>query len=138
MGRGGDRTSSIVLRLPFHPYTPTTHQPHQESLPFPPYTGNATRECFYQRSSAAATTSTAGACMRRDSCFILRAPSRNCIARTAAAWWIATRRHFRRRRRLVDPPPDRFSLIGNISRDRFLPLTSPPQSPPFNQPPHIY
>lgn len=63
---------------------------------------------------------TPGACMRRDSCFILRAPSRNCIARTAAAWWIATRRHFRRRR-LVDQPPDRFSLIGNISRDRFLP-----------------
>lgn len=88
-------------------------------LTAPPYAGNATRECFYQRSSAAAV-STAGACMRRDSCFILRAPSRNCIARTAAAWWIATRRHFRRRR-LVDPPPDRFSLIGNISRDRFLP-----------------
>lgn len=55
---------------------------------------------------------------RDETRVLYSAPSLNCMARTAAAWWIATRRYFRR---LVTPPPDRFSLIGNISRDRLFP-----------------
>jgi len=57
-GKGRGAYSAIIPRSP-HTYTTINHRPHQESTPLP-YTGNATRECFYQRLGAAAAATSIG------------------------------------------------------------------------------